>query len=196
MSQLYKDVVSSRVYNHLKGKDFEAMLSIFADELDSAQDVLESVKLLADIENQSGIWLDLIGKIIGLPRGLSNEALADLFGFGNEAGDPLPVSGFGTLSDPDVGGFFNGLNPIDVGLQGDPEYRTFLLAKAYANGSDCDIESIATHAKLVTGLDDIQVDDGNLTVTISSLAGTITGTQRIAILQTSPRAAGIKVEVI
>lgn len=196
MSTQYKDLLNSRIYNQLAGKDLDLMLQIFADEMDSLQDVLESLKLLADIAGQSGFWLDLLGKWIGLERGLSTAQLNDLFVFSNVAGSVVTGMGFGSLADVEAGGKFNGLNPVDVGLAPDIEYRPFLLAKALSNHADPDVDSIAALVQAVVGNTDFTVDDNTLLVTVTSTGDAFTSSQRETINIAAPIAAGIELQVV
>lgn len=196
MSTQYTDLLASRIYNQLSGKDLDKMLQIFADEMDSLQDVLDSLKLLADINLQQGTWLDLLGQWLGLPRGLSTAQLAELFVFGDIAGTPVTGRGFGTLADPDAGGKFTGLNPTEIGLQPDIEYRPLLKAKALSNHADPDVVSIAEVVQAIVGDADFTVDDDTLLVTITSTGSAFTSTQRNTIELAAPIAAGIDLQVV
>lgn len=196
MATQYKDLVDTRIYNQLAGKDLDKILQILADEMDSLQDVLNSLKNVADIEAQTGTWLDLLGKWLGLPRGLSNAQLNELFAFSDVAGSPITGSGFGTLDDVDAGGKFNGLNPVEIGLQPDIEYSPFLVAKAQSNHSDPDVDSIARLVQSVVGNADFTVDDDTLLVTITSTGDPFTTNQRETIRAAAPIAAGIDLQVV
>lgn len=54
-------------------ENMRKLLSIYVSELDNIEDILMSLANLTDVETVTGIWLDYLGKIIGVSRNGRND---------------------------------------------------------------------------------------------------------------------------
>lgn len=96
-----------------------------------AQEVLRQLQQQRSIDTAVGAQLDVIGDIVGRPRGLVTAELFNFFGF---IGAPLADS-FGSLTDPSVGSPWYSLGaPTGISRPpSDEEYRLILKAKIIKN---------------------------------------------------------------
>jgi len=133
---------------------YKAWLKRFSDRTKDICDAYGTLELFFSIDNATGVWLDLIGVIVGQPREVIDSALINYFAFENT--DPL-TSGFG------VGKFWNG-EPIVAGniLVDDVTYRKLIKARSVKNGYSTTIEDILNAVFLLTGRTDCNVLDGGL----------------------------------
>jgi len=133
---------------------FKAWIKSYTDRALDICTAYGTLELFFSIDNATGVWLDLIGVIIGQPREVIDGALINYFAFENI--DPL-TSGFG------VGKFWNG-EPIVAGniLVDDITYRKLIKARAFKNTSGTSIEDIINAVFLLTGRTDCNVLDGGL----------------------------------
>ena len=96
-----------------------------------AQEVLRQLQQQRSIDTAIGAQLDVIGEIVGRPRGLVTAELFNYFGF-----ESAPLAGsFGSLDDPTVGAPWYSLGaPLGISrTPSDEEYRLILKAKIIKN---------------------------------------------------------------
>lgn len=117
-----------------------AMISAFVGEMTEVQSAAFDVLARMNIDNATGWGLDVIGRILGLPRPLIAAGSFDYFGFSGASG----AKPFGWLGIPAIGGRFasifsplTGNTPLD-----DVDYRILLRAKAIRNRTDATPESV------------------------------------------------------
>ena len=97
----------------------------------------ELVAVLAErgIDTSSGTQLDVIGEIVGQPRGVVDAGLLTFFGY---AGAPTGVAGY----DGDARYLGGNESPIGIRLLTDGEYRLFIRARIAKNQSKGNINSL------------------------------------------------------
>lgn len=96
-----------------------------------AQEVLRQLQQQRSIDTAIGAQLDVIGDIVGRPRGLVTAELFNYFGF-----QSAPLAGsFGSLDDPTVGSPWYSIGaPTGISREpSDEEYRLILKAKIIKN---------------------------------------------------------------
>lgn len=95
------------------------------------QAVLQDLQQLRSIDTAVGVQLDIIGEIVGRPRGLVTSELFYYFGFENS----LLGESYSSLSDTTRGAQYYSLNaPTGISrAPSDDEYRLILKAKIIAN---------------------------------------------------------------
>ena len=118
-------------------------------------DVLDSLfMLIADrlnIDTQEGKNLDVIGELVGQPRGVINANGITFFGFA-----PHPAANsFGTPLNPTIGGRFRAPGEALTGNKTliDSEYRKFIKAKIFRNHARSTPDEIIRFLKLLLGAD-------------------------------------------
>lgn len=96
-----------------------------------AQDVVEQIQQQRSIDTAVGAQLDVIGDIVGQPRGLIFSTIFKYFGFlGAVSGDK-----YGSLTDPTVGSPWYSIDgPSGISREpSDEEYRLIIKAKIIKN---------------------------------------------------------------
>lgn len=133
---------------------YQLWLNSYSDRAKEICEAYGTLELFFDIDTASGVWLDLIGIIIGQPREVIDSSLVNWFSHENV--DPLN-SGFG------VGKFWDG-KPLVGGniLIDDPDYRKVIKARAFKNNSGTTINDIENSVFLLLGRSDCKVLDGGL----------------------------------
>lgn len=117
-----------------------AMIDLFVGEIEEAQAAAFEVLASMNIDEADGWALDVIGRILGLPRPLIDAEAFEYFGFSGASG----AREFGAFGIPYIGGRFasvfsplNGQVPLE-----DEDYRVLLRAKAIRNTTDASPESV------------------------------------------------------
>jgi hypothetical protein len=154
LSQYKDDTPSDRNVNKL--------LNIFAQQMDALEAIFVNLRDDTNLDDATGVWLDYLGKIIGLERPFAEEPTATTFAFKPfETSPDDPNKGF---ENGGVGGYMVGLKGLpdvdDPSLKKtDDQYRAMLKAKIQANISDGTIIDIYNYLVTGRGLDgDLTVD--------------------------------------
>lgn len=128
----YVDEARSLITEQFKGLPvMDKYLRLILSGILDVQEVLRQLQQQRSIDTAVGAQLDVIGEIIGRPRGLVTAELFNYFGF---EGAPLAGS-FGSLDDPTVGDPWYSLGgPLGISREpSDEEYRLILKAKIIKN---------------------------------------------------------------
>lgn len=184
------DKLLSTIINQLgDSPNYENVLRWMGESFDNIEDILFYISQI-NIYNAEGVWLDLIGDIVGQSREIPNGIQFEYFNF-FEYPNAL---GF------DNGRFYRDGDPLtDSSILPDDEYRQVILARIARNYGD--ISEIG----VVTGLQNI-VNTNSIFIQTSTGGGAFevyigealpTNTKAIiANLDIIPRGAGIGVSVI
>lgn len=124
-----QDMALSLVLNQMtESPNYLAIIRAIARTYDDQDAVLEYIGNL-DVYTARGVWLDLIGSIVGASRRVDIDLKYTYFGYSNL--DPVSA-GYGK------GRYWYYGAPSSVSnLLGDEEYRRVILAKAAQNAGDC-----------------------------------------------------------
>lgn len=126
---LKQDMALSLVINQMTGSpNYLAIIRAIARTYDDQDAVLEYIGTL-DVYTARGVWLDLIGSIVGAGRRVDIELKYTYFGYSNL--DPVSA-GYGKGRY-----WYYGAPSLVSNLLGDEEYRKVILAKAAQNSGDC-----------------------------------------------------------
>lgn len=126
---LKQDMALSLVLNQMtESPNYMAIIRAIARTYDDQDAVLEYIGTL-DVYTARGVWLDLIGSIVGAARRVDIDLKYTYFGYSNL--DSV-AAGYGN------GRYWYYGAPSSVSnLLGDEEYRKVILAKAAQNAGDC-----------------------------------------------------------
>lgn len=166
--------------DEFKGKPvFDKYVQLLLDNCVVIREVLNQVQTMRSIHTAYGEQLNVIGEIVGRPRGVVSSELFTYFGF-SSLGDPLAeppipasqaVQGdtYGSISDVTVGSPWFSLKS-ELGTSRPPiddEYRLLIKAKILQNNTLATPEEIISAYKFLfnTGFVDIQ-ELGNANVLI------------------------------
>lgn len=139
-----------------------------------AQEVLRQLQQQRSIDTAIGAQLDVIGEIVGRPRGLVTAELFDYFGF---IGAPLAES-FGSLTDPTVGAPWYSIGaPTGISREpSDEEYRLILKAKIIKNRTLSRPEDVIAAYKFLFGASKVtieQVSPANVRIGIGKILSNV-----------------------
>jgi hypothetical protein len=146
------------VTEQFKGKTvMDKYLRLLLSGILDAQEVLRQIQQQRSIDTAVGAQLDVIGEIVGRPRGLVTAELFEYFGF---QGGPLSDT-FGSLNDTTVGSAWYSLNgPLGISrAPSDEEYRLILKAKIIKNRTLATPEDVIDAYKFLFGASRVQLDE-------------------------------------
>lgn len=176
----------SRLYNQFHDKpNLAGVLELIASGYDDIDDALLYLGSL-DVYTAQGVWLDLIGTIVGQGRRIDTPILVEFFGFAETVGG----RGFGQArfrTSQDV--------TTETTILSDPEYRKVILAKVAKNFGDVSKPGVVQALQLIIDTDNIYVRNaGNAKIAIS-IGKILTETEKnlISALDIVPSAAGVGV---
>lgn len=146
-STLKQDMALSLVLNQMtESPNYLSIIRAVARTYDDQDAVLEYIGNL-DVYTARGVWLDLIGSIVGVSRRVDIDLKYTYFGYSNL--DPV-AAGYGN------GRYWYYGAPSSVSnLLGDEEYRRVILAKAAQNAGDCSHIAVVQVMQAVMGTNDV-----------------------------------------
>lgn len=154
----YVEEARSLVTEQFKDKPvFDRFLRLLLSGMIDAQEVLRQVQQQRSIDTAVGKQLDVIGDIVGRPRGLVTSELFNYFGF---QGAPLADS-FGSLNDPTVGSAWYSIGaPVGISREpSDEEYRLILKAKIIKNRTLARPEDVIEAYKFLFGASRVTINE-------------------------------------
>lgn len=154
----YVGVARTRYTEQFKGKPvFDKYIQLLLSGFEELQEVARQLQQERSIDTAVGAQLDVIGEIVGRPRGLVSAELFEYFGF-----QTAPQAGsFGSLTDPAVGAPWYSLGaPTGISRQpSDEEYRLILKAKIIKNRTLSRPEDVIEAYKFLFGTSTVIVDE-------------------------------------
>ncbi|WBM36200.1 hypothetical protein [Pseudomonas phage HJ01] len=154
----YLEVARGRVTEQFKEKPiFDRFLQVLLSGKFDIQNALEDLQTLRSLDTATGKQLDIIGDIVGRPRGLVYQDIFNYFGF---AGTERAGS-FGSLSDPTVGApwYSVGAPTGNAREPSDEEYRMILKAKIIKNRTNSTPEQVIEAYKFVFGVPEVFLEE-------------------------------------
>ncbi|UZO33115.1 hypothetical protein 20Sep418_00210 [Pseudomonas phage 20Sep418] len=154
----YLEVARERVTEQFKEKPiFDRFLQVLLSGKFDIQNALEDLQTLRSLDTATGKQLDIIGDIVGRPRGLVYQDIFNYFGFsGTER-----AGSFGSLSDPTVGApwYSVGAPTGNAREPSDEEYRMILKAKIIKNRTNSTPEQVIEAYKFVFGVPEVFLEE-------------------------------------
>ena len=143
MSTFRQDMALSLALNQMtESPNYLAIIRAIARTYDDQNEVLEYIGRL-DVYTARGVWLDLIGSIVGVARKVDIDLKYTYFGYSNLN---QVAAGYGK------GRYWYYGAPSSVSnLLGDEEYRKVILAKAAQNAGDCSHIAVVQVMQAVIG---------------------------------------------
>lgn len=148
----------------------KALIALVISEATVLQDAAWTLLDGYDVETATGTALDVLGRIVGLPRPLID---ADLFGYFGYIGAPDDEESYGDSTMPEVGGIYSSsFNPTaGAVLMDDDLYRLHIGAKIIRNRASSTAEDALEIVNLV-------IDNPGSSTTVDQ-TGTANGTLSI-----------------
>lgn len=164
----YLEIARTRVTEQFKSKPvFDRYIQLLIYAQQELQTVFRDLAQNRSLDTAQGEQLDLIGAIVGLPRGsLPAEVWnTSYFGFLDDP-DALPLADLDVSNDSGV--FFDLSNQTEGNVEwNDPTYRLFLKAKIFANSSNGTPEELITATKSILDVEYVEIiETGNANLLI------------------------------
>ncbi len=154
----YLGTARTRYTEQFKNKPvFDKYIQLLLSGYEELQETLRQLQQERSIDTAVGAQLDVIGEIVGRPRGLVSAEFFKYFGFQNE---PLAGS-FGSLTDSAVGAPWYSLGaPTEISREpSDEEYRLIIKAKIIKNRTLSRPEDLIEAYKFLFGTSTIIIDE-------------------------------------
>jgi hypothetical protein len=182
------EYVRTLVINQLgDSANYQQILQWLAENYDRLQDILSYVQSI-NVYEARGVWLDLIGVIVGQSREIPNAILLEYFGFEEDAGQEF-----------EIGRFFEEGDPIAAtSILPDEEYRIVILARVARNWGNIGEPGVVEALQNMTGAQAVQLWRRAPASVEIYIGADISGNIRaiIATQDIIPRGAGIGIDVI
>lgn len=189
MSTFYQESSLQLIENQLReSPNYIEVIRLLAEDFDEASDIYDYIAKNINIMNAGGVWLDLIGDIVGVSRVFDKEIQPTYFGFSDQDN----VTGFGQAR-------FREPNDKTTAssILNDDDYRVVIIGKIARNYGDVSDVGVATSVLNMTQADNVLVyQSGPATFSVyviglisDNIKSILTGTDLI------PRAAGVKMNL-
>ena len=154
----FLDVARIRITDQFRGKPvMDKYLRLLIEGKQELQAVMKDVMTLRSIDTAVGSQLDVIGEIVGRPRGLVSAELFTYFGFDGAT----QAGSFGSITDPSVGAPWYSID-APTGRSREPsdeEYRIILKAKIIKNRTLSRPEDVIQAYKFLFGASQVTIDE-------------------------------------
>lgn len=154
----FLEVARERVTEQFKGKPvFDKYIQLLLGGFADLQEVARQLQQERSIDTAVGAQLDVIGDIVGRPRGLVTATVFQYHGF---EGEPLAGT-FGSLTDGTVGAPWYSLGaPLGISRPpSDEEYRLILKAKIIKNRTFATPEDVIAAYKFMFGTSTVYITE-------------------------------------
>lgn len=190
----------ARLLNQFSDRpNIQALLTDIFARVEDSNDILDDLLSSRDIDTATGVWLDILGDIVGVERPYKELSADYIFTFKENPADPDdPDKAFYDSGPPVTGGYYQsyeGLRDPAGGLITDAEYRKLVKAKAIGNHVGGTIEDITRFILDGYSVSSHVTEDipGEIEI---ELVSALSQGERRAVERNAPRAAGVNLSII
>ena len=178
----YLDVARTRVTEQFKNKPtFDKFLDLLLRGSNELQETLQALQQNRSIDTAVGKQLDVLGEIVGLPRGLVAKDFFVFFGNRNGPTDinpPATHGTYGSTSDASAGApwFSLGAPLVSAREPYDEEYRLMIKAKIIKNRTAATPEEVITAYRFLFGTSQVVIDEntfGSVHISVGRILSTV-----------------------
>lgn len=189
MSTFYQESSLQLIENQLReSPNYIEVIRLLAEDFDEASDIYDYIAKNINVLNARGVWLDLIGDIVGVSRVFEKEIQPVFFGFDDQPN----TTGFGQARFRELDDKTTASSVLN-----DNDYRVVIIGKIARNYGDVSEVGVATSVLNMTQADNVIVyQSGPATFSVyviglisDNIKSILTGTDII------PRAAGVKMNL-
>lgn len=189
MSTFYQESSLQLIENQLReSPNYIEVIRLLAEDFDEASDIYDYIAKNINVLNARGVWLDLIGDIVGVSRVFEKEIQPVFFGFDDQPN----TTGFGQARFREQDDKTTASSVLN-----DDDYRVVIVGKIARNYGDVSEVGVATSVLNMTQADNVLVyQSGPATFSVyvigmisDNIKSILTGTDLI------PRAAGVKMNL-
>lgn len=189
MSTFYQKYSYDLIVNQLRDSpNYVEVIRLLAEDFDAASDICDYIAKNINIMNAKGVWLDLIGDIVGVSRVFDKQIQPTYFGFSDQEN----VTGFGQARFREPGD-----KTTASSILNDDDYRVVIIGQIARNYGDVSEVGVATSVLNMTQADQVLIYQGSPTEFNIYIIGLVSDNIK-SILNGSdiiPRAAGVKVNL-
>lgn len=189
MSTFYQESSLQLIENQLReSPNYIEVIRLLAEDFDEASDIYDYIAKNINVLNARGVWLDLIGDIVGVSRVFDKEIQPLFFGFDDQ---------------PNTTGFEQArfMEPNDKttasSILNDDDYRVVIIGQIARNYGDVSEVGVATSVLNMTQADQVLIYQGSPAEFNIYIIGLVSDNIK-SILNGAdiiPRAAGVKVNL-
>ena len=189
MSTFYQAYSHELIVNQLRDSpNYVEVIRLLAEDFDAASDIYNYIAQNINVMNAGGVWLDMIGDIVGVSRVFDKQIQPTYFGFS----DQTNVTGFGQarFREPND-------KATASSILNDDDYRVVIIGQIARNYGDVSDVGVATSVLNMTQADQVLVYQGGPAEFNIYIIGPVSDNIK-SILNGSdiiPRAAGVKVNL-
>lgn len=189
MSTFYQKYSHDLIVNQLMDSpNYVEVIRLLAEDFDAANDIYDYIAKNINIMNAGGVWLDLIGDIVGVSRVFDKQIQPTYFGFSDQDN----VTGFGQAR-------FREPNDKTTAssILNDDDYRVVIIGQIARNYGDVSEVGVATSVLNMTQAEQVLIYQGGTAEFNIYIIGLVSDNIK-SILNGSdiiPRAAGVKVNL-
>lgn len=189
MSTFYQESSLQLIENQLRDSpNYIEVIRLLAEDFDEASDIYDYIAKNINVLNARGVWLDLIGDIVGVSRVFDKEIQPVFFGFDDQPN----TTGFGQARFRELDDKTTASSVLN-----DDDYRVVIIGKIARNYGDVSEVGVATSVLNMTQADNVLVyQSGPATFSVyviglisDNIKSILNGTDII------PRAAGVKMNL-
>jgi hypothetical protein len=189
------DTAIARILNQfVDGYNFVELFRRILYRFEDSEDILLNLAVHRFIDTAEGVWLDYIGDIVGVPRPFEPIPDDEIFTFKAKGETDDPDKGFGSTSNPLIGGVFQTIDGVTTDVPASDEtYRLYIKAKAsitFDRGTVQDIWKLVDF--LYPTLTDINVTSPNVGELKIETTPLLTSFERRLVEKFAPVVAGVK----
>ena len=189
MSTFYQKYSNDLIVNQLRDSpNYVEVIRLLAEDFDAASDIYDYIAKNINIMKAKGVWLDLIGDIVGVSRVFDKQIQPTYFGFSDQEN----VTGFGQARFREPGD-----KTTASSILNDDDYRVVIIGQIARNYGDVSEVGVATSVLNMTQVDQVLVYQGSPAEFNIYIIGLVSDNIK-SILNGSdiiPRAAGVKVNL-
>lgn len=189
MSTFYQTYSHELIVNQLRdAPNYVEVIRLLAEDFDAASDIYNYIAQNINILDARGVWLDLIGDIVGISRVFDKEIQPTYFGFSDQEN----VTGFAQAR-------FREANDKTTAssILNDYDYRVVILGQIARNYGDVSEVGVTTSVLNMTQADQVLIHQGGpaefniyiIGLVSDNIKSMLNGSDII------PRAAGVKVNL-
>jgi len=129
---------------------FKSIAKELGKSFDNINDIIEYLIKNTDVYSAEGVWLDIIGKIVGQGREIDKTVKLSFFGFKENSNSAFGEARFWDGSES--------LSTTGVSILADPEYRKVIIARINYNYGDVTLTGITKSISLLFNTNVINIE--------------------------------------
>lgn len=154
----YHQIVKDRITNQFKHSlNIERLNKVWTNGFQELQETLLDIANINNVDTALGKNLEIIGEIVGQPRGLLQISTSGYFGFEQDPG----AKSFGSLKNGRGGIYYSLDDPASGNVKlNDTDYRLFVKSKIILNNTGSTPEDIIAAARYIFQTDTVELFEG------------------------------------